>query len=150
MLREAETKNVHGKGGFEMKSITFVTVLKNGGPHSWADVERLYQYIEGKAEAADEPWGFCCISDALAPRLAPGVGAPPLLRNTVDWWLDNGIELVMGRTNNLKLLKQYSGIYNKVLSEKSGNMDSVDLRYTNGFSVHWKDNHLPQNKIQGG
>jgi hypothetical protein len=28
----------------------------------------------------------------LAPRLASDVDAAPLLRNTVDWWLDNGIE----------------------------------------------------------
>jgi len=64
--------------------------------------------------------------------------------------LDNDIELVIGRANNMELLRQFSGIYNKALSEKSGTIDRVDLRYTNGFAVHWKVTHFPQNKIKGG
>jgi len=71
-------------------------------------------------------------------------------RRAVRLKLESEIELVMGRTNNYVLLRQFSRNYNRLFSEKSGDMDRVDLRYTNGFAVHWKISHFPHNKIQGG
>jgi cell division protein FtsQ len=71
-------------------------------------------------------------------------------RRAVRLKLENEIELIMGRTNNYELLRKFCRIYNRLFSGKSDDMDRVDLRYTNGFAVHWKVGHFPHNKIQGG
>jgi len=57
--------------------------------------------------------------------------------------LDNGIQLLFGRAMADTQLSRFANAYNSMPIEKLENIQSVDLRYTNGFAVRWK---TPVNK----
>lgn len=52
--------------------------------------------------------------------------------------LDNGIELMLGRVDRERQLLRFIHVYPKTLSVKAARIKRVDLRYTNGFAVEWK------------
>ena len=52
--------------------------------------------------------------------------------------LENGLYLSLGKIVNNGRLDRFVSVYPKLLSEKNAQVDSIDLRYTNGFAVHWK------------
>jgi cell division protein FtsQ len=52
--------------------------------------------------------------------------------------LTNGLYLSMGRIVNNERLDRFISVYPKLLGEKTAQIDSVDLRYANGFAVRWK------------
>ncbi len=53
--------------------------------------------------------------------------------------LDNGIQLRLGRNDSEERLMRFVRVYTKVLQPRLDEIDSVDLRYTNGFAVRWRD-----------
>ena len=53
--------------------------------------------------------------------------------------LANGLYLSLGRTVNNERLERFTSVYPKLLGEKIARIDSIDLRYTNGFAVRWKE-----------
>jgi len=53
--------------------------------------------------------------------------------------LDNGLKLRLGRNNAHVRLLRFVRVYAKVLKPRQEKIDSVDLRYTNGFAVRWRD-----------
>ncbi len=57
--------------------------------------------------------------------------------------LDNGMHLLFGRAMLDTQLSRFAGAYSSMPTEKLENIQSVDLRYTNGFAVRWK---MPVNK----
>lgn len=56
---------------------------------------------------------------------------------------DNGIHLVLGREAGMDSLARFAAAYPQALAQKVADIALVDLRYTNGFAVQWK------NKTQG-
>jgi len=52
--------------------------------------------------------------------------------------LDNGIEVQLGRGDVDELMSKFVGLYPRVLAEAATRVETVDLRYTNGFAVRWK------------
>ena len=52
--------------------------------------------------------------------------------------LGNGLHLLLGKVVNDERLERFLSAYPKLLGEKIAQVDSVDLRYTNGFAVRWK------------
>lgn len=52
--------------------------------------------------------------------------------------LDNHVELVLGREDSLARLRRFAEVYPKVLAPRVGKIVRVDLRYTNGFAVAWR------------
>ena len=52
--------------------------------------------------------------------------------------LNNGVQLLLGRATLDAPLSRFIKAYDSVLAKKLENIESVDLRYTNGFSVRWK------------
>lgn len=59
-------------------------------------------------------------------------------RRAVRILLDNGVELMLGRTGRQKVLRRFVRAYRKLLAKKVDAIAKVDLRYSNGFAVHWK------------
>ena len=57
--------------------------------------------------------------------------------------LANGLQLGLGRNDiHLRLLR-FVRVYAEVLKPRLEAIDSVDLRYTNGFAVRWHDGLAP-------
>ncbi len=52
--------------------------------------------------------------------------------------LDNGIRVVIGRGGFRRRLRRLAGVYSALLGQRSADIDTIDLRYTNGFAVGWK------------
>lgn len=52
--------------------------------------------------------------------------------------LENGLYLSLGKVVNNERLERFISVYPKLLGEKTAQVDSIDLRYTNGFAVRWK------------
>ncbi len=56
--------------------------------------------------------------------------------------LDNGIELVLGREPSERHLQRFIDVMRSGLSQRAEEISRVDLRYSNGFAVRWKDNKI--------
>jgi cell division protein FtsQ len=52
--------------------------------------------------------------------------------------LDNGIRVVAGREQLVPRLKRFLSIYRQNLAEKAGQIEQIDIRYTNGVAVSWR------------
>ena len=61
-------------------------------------------------------------------------------RHAVELKLDNGLKVVLGREDNMRRLERLMSIYNKVLISRVNDIDVIDLRYTNGMAIGWKNN----------
>ncbi len=52
--------------------------------------------------------------------------------------LDGGVTMLLGRVNDNVRLSRFARLYPVTLAARAAEMEQVDLRYTNGFSVRWK------------
>ncbi len=52
--------------------------------------------------------------------------------------MDSGITLLLGRVNDNARLTRFTRLYPVALAARAADIEQVDLRYTNGFSVRWK------------
>jgi cell division protein FtsQ len=53
--------------------------------------------------------------------------------------LENGLYLLLGKTVSNERLERFIAVYPKLLGKEIARVDSIDLRYTNGFAVRWKE-----------
>lgn len=81
-------------------------------------------------------------------RLAPlELGVAALEQDARRAWrltLENGIVLRLGRDRVAERLGRFRAVWSGVLEPRAGRIDAVDLRYTNGFAVAWRDGEKPQ------
>ena len=59
-------------------------------------------------------------------------------RRALSLYLNNSIELMLGRRQTLVRLQRFIAVYKKLLGAHSAEIARVDLRYSNGMSVQWK------------
>jgi len=52
--------------------------------------------------------------------------------------LDNGVQLKLGRTQHRQRLQRFVRAWPEVFAGRVANLESVDMRYSNGFSVFWQ------------
>lgn len=52
--------------------------------------------------------------------------------------LDNGLILNMGRDAVVKRLQRFASVYKSDIQPRLTQIDGIDLRYTNGFAVRWR------------
>jgi cell division protein FtsQ len=52
--------------------------------------------------------------------------------------LDNGMQVVLGRGNGYGRLLKFVRFYRRAFHDQAGRVERVDLRYSNGFAVRWK------------
>ena len=57
--------------------------------------------------------------------------------------LSNELSLILGRDNVMKRLERFAKYVPGQLANRLDEIDYVDMRYTNGFSVRWKNNAQP-------
>ncbi len=58
--------------------------------------------------------------------------------------LNDGTLVALGREQQLERVRRFAGVYNAMLSEVADSIAALDLRYSHGFSVSWKENSLTQ------
>ena len=59
-------------------------------------------------------------------------------RRAWSFVLDNGIEVVLGRRDFEERFNRFLNLIPTTLSGRIDQTDSIDMRYTNGFSIKWK------------
>ncbi len=57
--------------------------------------------------------------------------------------LSNGIKVVLGRANSEKRFTRFIRIYQNELQKYKAQIEVMDMRYTNGFAVIWKQGKKP-------
>jgi len=75
-----------------------------------------------------------------------GIKVSNLTMNERRAWslrLSNGLQMVLGRNDTHLRMLRFVRVYADVLKPRLEAIDSVDLRYTNGFAVRWHDGHAP-------
>ncbi len=81
-----------------------------------------------------------------------GLRATTLTMSSRRAWsikLDNGLSLQLGRKQVHARLQRFKKIYEQIVKKQLQKIESVDMRYTNGFAVRWKpgtDSHNNNNK----
>ncbi len=58
--------------------------------------------------------------------------------------LDSGLALKLGRDNRLDRIAPYIAALPQILGERFSDAASIDLRYSNGFAVRWRQKAEPQ------
>lgn len=61
-------------------------------------------------------------------------------RHALELTLDNSLKVVLGRDDTINRLERFILIYHKILAKHTGDIEVVDLRYTNGLAISWKKN----------
>ena len=61
-------------------------------------------------------------------------------RFSLELELDNGMRILLGRTDPLIRLHRFLEMYPKIFSSKDKQADYADLRYANGLSIQWREN----------
>ena len=59
--------------------------------------------------------------------------------------LSSGFELRLGRNNMHERLQRFADVYSQHLKKQESKIKHIDMRYTNGFAVAFKD-QLTQNR----
>ena len=60
-------------------------------------------------------------------------------RRAERFWLDSGIEVRLGRRDHAKRLQRFLDVAWPRLAARQQDIDYIDMRYTNGFAVGWKE-----------
>lgn len=80
---------------------------------------------------------------AMQGMLAPlGLRISHLTMNERRAWslnLESGLQLRLGRRDMHTRLLRFVRVYSRVLKPQQAKIDSIDLRYTNGFAVRWRE-----------
>ena len=59
--------------------------------------------------------------------------------------LNNGIRLIIGRGQSIDKLQRFGQVYDAVLKRYAERIDQVDVRYTNGLAVTWREQPVRRN-----
>ncbi|MCG6886191.1 MAG: cell division protein FtsQ/DivIB [Proteobacteria bacterium] len=71
-------------------------------------------------------------------------------RHAVRLWLDNGIELVLGREQQTARLQRFVKVYKKSLAAYAAQIKRIDLRYSHGMAVQWNHDAKTTKKTSRG
>jgi cell division protein FtsQ len=78
------------------------------------------------------------ISSALLPLGLMVAGVHLDERRAWRLEMDNGMRLELGRADTWPRLQRFMRAWPAVLADRRDELQRVDLRYSNGFSVHWQ------------
>jgi cell division protein FtsQ len=120
---EEELIDIHGKR-FQPAVIEQINGLpKLSGPDGYESrVMQRYKQANAKLKKV----GLQLITLTLDERLA--------WRMT----LQNGVELKLGKAHFAERVARFLAVYSKVLAGRIHRIETIDLRYINGFAVRWK------------
>lgn len=82
---------------------------------------------------------FIELGELLAPLGLTITGAEVSPRRAWRLELNNGLRLSLGRQELAGRMVRFARVYADAIAVRATSIDTVDLRYTNGFAVHWRD-----------
>lgn len=56
---------------------------------------------------------------------------------------DNGLLLSLGRSDTYPRMERFIKTYAQTIAPRVAEIERIDLRYTNGFAIRWRDGHPP-------
>lgn len=104
------------------------------------DAEKILPILQGPVD--DAPAVVRHYVTAVADLGGLNVAVQRLTLDERHAWrvnLSNGVSLILGRQEYAKRLVRFSDLYSQVLSQRADQIDSVDMRYSNGFAVRWRN-----------
>jgi cell division protein FtsQ len=128
------------------------SLLNNQGqaftPRELANYEHLPQLFGPQRAQQKVMQQYQVLSQMLRPL---GFSIARLeLRDRGSWFLTTGagsagpgIELLLGRGNQVEKMRRFIAIYDKTLKEQITNIARIDLRYANGLAVGWREPVAP-------
>jgi len=60
-------------------------------------------------------------------------------RHAIKLKLNNGLKVILGRGETMHRLERFISIYSDSLEKLVNDIDAIDLRYTNGMAISWKN-----------
>lgn len=127
-------------------------LLNNQGeaftPRELANYEHLPQLFGPQRAQQQVMQQYQVLSQMLRPM---GFSIARLeLRERGSWFLTTGagsagpgIELLLGRDHLVEKMRRFIAIYDKTLKEQITNIARIDLRYSNGLAVGWREQTAP-------
>ncbi|MCI8208988.1 cell division protein FtsQ [Pseudomonas sp. S25] len=127
-------------------------LLNNQGeaftPRELANYEHLPQLFGPQRAQQQVMQQYQVLSQMLRPM---GFSIARLeLRERGSWFLTTGagsagpgIELLLGRDRLVEKMRRFIAIYDKTLKEQITNIARIDLRYSNGLAVGWREQTAP-------
>lgn len=104
------------------------------------DAQRNLPVLQGPAD--DVATVVAHYRTAVADLSPLGIGIRRLTLDERHAWsaeLTNGMSLVLGREDYDRRMQRFSALYMAVINQHANRIDRVDLRYSNGFAVHWRN-----------
>jgi cell division protein FtsQ len=127
-------------------------LLNNQGqaftPRELANYEHLPQLFGPQRAQQQVMQQYQVLSQMLRPM---GFSIVRLeLRERGSWFLTTGagsagpgIELLLGRDHLVEKMRRFIAIYEKTLKDQITNIARIDLRYSNGLAVGWRESGAP-------
>ncbi|MGH8436055.1 MAG: cell division protein FtsQ/DivIB, partial [Pseudomonas sp.] len=127
-------------------------LLNNQGqaftPRELANYENLPQLVGPQRAQEQVMQQYQVLSQMLRPL---GFSVARLeLRERGSWFLSTGVsstgqslELLLGRDHLIEKMRRFVAIYEKNLKDQIANISRIDLRYSNGLAVAWREPIAP-------
>ncbi|MEK1940396.1 MAG: cell division protein FtsQ/DivIB [Pseudomonas sp.] len=127
-------------------------LLNNQGqaftPRELANYENLPQLVGPQRAQEQVMQHYQMLSQMLRPL---GFSVARLeLRERGSWFLSTGVnstgqsvELLLGRDHLVEKMRRFVTIYDKSLKDQIANISRIDLRYSNGLAVAWREPIAP-------
>ncbi len=64
-------------------------------------------------------------------------------RRASEMTFSNGIKLIIGQSDNMRRITRFKQVYRKLLQQHAAEIITVDMRYSNGMVVAWKNGQKP-------
>ena len=68
-------------------------------------------------------------------------------RHAINFTMENGLTVVLGKDETDTRLNRFISIYKKLIANRLSDIAAIDLRYTNGLAIRWKNNMNIHKKV---
>lgn len=108
--------------------------------HTWQELPLLRGPRDTQRTVAEK---FLAMQEMLKPLGLNITHMSLNERRALSLRLDNGLQLGLGRADSDLRLLRFVQVFAQVIKPRVAKIDSIDLRYTNGFAVRWRDGYNP-------
>lgn len=99
-------------------------------------------WLYGPPGQQNEVWtAYQTLSNILIPLKIKISSIALSQRQSWEIKLNNNMLLILGRDDAQSRLQRFVTVYNKILNGNTNQVDYIDLRYSNGIAVKWKNNN---------